>query len=57
MGVAVGPACVQQLAGADVVCVGLEGAKVESHIELALHVGESRPIVERFAAIAMGVTT
>ena len=53
LGVSVAPACVQRIASPEVVCLPLRGAKVESDIELARVLGDSRPIVERFAQIAM----
>jgi DNA-binding transcriptional LysR family regulator len=52
-GVSIAPACVRRIASAEVVCVPLRGVKVMSHIELAWLVGESRPIVEGFAQIAL----
>ena len=53
LGVSVAPACVQRIASPEVVCLPLRGAKVESDIELARVLGDSRPIVEHFAQIAM----
>ena len=53
-GVTVAPACVRDIAPADVACLALRGAKPVSHLELAWRVGESRPIVEGFARIAGG---
>jgi DNA-binding transcriptional LysR family regulator len=53
-GVSIAPACVRRIASPEVVCVSLRGAEVVSNIELAWLVGESRPIVKRFAQIAEG---
>jgi DNA-binding transcriptional LysR family regulator len=53
LGVSVAPACVGRIASPEVVCIPLRGAKVVSDIELARVVGDSRPIVERFAQIAI----
>jgi DNA-binding transcriptional LysR family regulator len=52
LGVTIAPACVQQIAGPNVVCLSLRGAKVNSDIELAYQSGEGRAIVKAFAAIA-----
>jgi DNA-binding transcriptional LysR family regulator len=52
LGVSIAPACVQQVAAPNVVCLGLRGAKVNSDIELAYQSGEDRAIVKAFAAIA-----
>jgi len=54
LGVSVAPACVRLLNSPDVVCLPLRGSKAVSNIELACHIGESRPTVERFARIATG---
>jgi len=56
LGVTIAPACVRRIASREVVCLPLRGSKLVSRIELARLVGESRPIVERFAAIATSVT-
>jgi len=53
LGVTIAPACVHQIASPDVVCLPIEGSKIFSTIELAMHKGESRPIVARFAQIAI----
>jgi DNA-binding transcriptional LysR family regulator len=52
LGVSIAPACVRQIAGESVACPDLEGAKVESDIELALRAGEDRAVVAAFAAVA-----
>ena len=52
LGVTIAPECVRRIASPDVVCLSLRGARTVSNIELAWRVGESRPIVERFAQIA-----
>lgn len=52
LGVSVAPACVARIASPAVVCLPLRGAKIVSTIELAWVVGDSRPIVQRFAQIA-----
>jgi DNA-binding transcriptional LysR family regulator len=52
LGVTIAPECVRRIASPDVVCLSLRGARTVSNIELAWRVGESRPIVERFARIA-----
>lgn len=51
LGVSVAPACVQQIASPDVVCLRLRGAKVFSDLQLAKVAGDTRPIVEQFAQI------
>lgn len=51
LGVSIAPACVARIASPEVVCLPLEGAKVVSQLEFACVLGESRPIVERFARI------
>jgi len=51
-GVSIAPACVRSIASPDVVCLPLRDTKTVSNIELAWLVGDSRPIVERFAQIA-----
>ena len=53
LGVSVAPACVRRIESPEVVCIPLRGAKVVSTIELARVAGDTRPIVEHFAAIAM----
>lgn len=52
LGVSIAPACVQGIVSPGVVCLPLRDSKVVSKIELACLVGESRPIVARFAQIA-----
>jgi len=56
LGVSVAPACVRRIATSDVVCLPLRGSKLVSQIELASVVGDSRPIVQRFAQIAQHFT-
>jgi DNA-binding transcriptional LysR family regulator len=51
-GVSIAPACVRRLVSEDVMCLPLKGTRTLSHIELAWHVGESRPLVARFNSIA-----
>ncbi|MGC2403584.1 MAG: LysR substrate-binding domain-containing protein [Acidobacteriaceae bacterium] len=51
-GVSIAPACVRQIASAEVVCLPLRGAKATSNIELAWLAGDARPMVERFRQIA-----
>ena len=51
-GVSIAPACVQRLVSTDVVCVALKGTRTLSHVELAWHEGESRPLVARFNSLA-----
>ena len=51
-GVSIAPACVQRLVSSDIVCVPLKGTRTLSHVELAWHHGESRPLVERFNRLA-----
>ncbi len=53
LGVSVAPACVRRIESPEVVCIPLRGAKVVSTIELARVAGDTRLIVEHFAAIAM----
>lgn len=57
LGVSIAPACVARIASPEVVCLPLRGAKIVSTIELACVVGDSRPIVKRFAQIATGART
>jgi DNA-binding transcriptional LysR family regulator len=57
MGVSIAPACVGRIAPPEVVCLPLRGSKIVSKIELAWVVGDSRPIVKRFAQIAAGART
>ena len=52
LGVSIAPACVQQIAGPEVVCRRLRGAKVTSDIELAYRADENRAIVRTFLTIA-----
>jgi DNA-binding transcriptional LysR family regulator len=52
LGVSVGPACTRQIAGADIACPGLRGARVASDIELAYRESEDRAVVAAFAAVA-----
>ena len=52
LGVSIGPACVRQIVGEDVVCVALRGAGVVSEVGLAWRAGEMRGIVGQFRAIA-----
>lgn len=52
LGVTIAPACVAKIAGPDVVCLPMVGAKVLSEIELAYRSGEDREIVPAFAAMA-----
>jgi DNA-binding transcriptional LysR family regulator len=52
LGVTIAPACVEQVAGTDVVCRGLRGAKVKSDIELAYRKDDERAIVKAFCVIA-----
>jgi DNA-binding transcriptional LysR family regulator len=59
-GVSIAPACVRHIAAPDVVCLPIQQPagepKIVSHIELACLVNETRPIVARFAEIAMHAT-
>jgi DNA-binding transcriptional LysR family regulator len=50
MGVMIAPACVRQIASADVVCCGLRENSVRSDIELAYRSDEDRAIVKTFSA-------
>jgi DNA-binding transcriptional LysR family regulator len=52
LGVSIAPACVRQIAGTDVSCPGLQGAKVVSDIELSFRRGEDRAVVNAFASVA-----
>lgn len=52
LGVSIAPACVRQIAGEDVSCPALRGARVMSDIELAFRAGEDRAVVSAFAAVA-----
>jgi DNA-binding transcriptional LysR family regulator len=51
LGVTIAPECVRRIASPEVVCLPLRETTVVSNMELAWLVGESRPIVERFAQI------
>ena len=55
LGISIAPACVRRIASPEVVCLPLAGSKVRSDIEVAYPAGESRPIVERFAQIAVAM--
>ena len=61
LGVSIAPACVQQIASPEIVCIPLKqpskGPKILSNIGLACFVGETRPIVQRFAQIAQASST
>jgi DNA-binding transcriptional LysR family regulator len=52
LGVSIAPACVQQIAAPDAVCIRLREANVRSNIEFACRTHEDRPIVTSFAQIA-----
>jgi DNA-binding transcriptional LysR family regulator len=52
LGVTIAPACVRRIVSPDVVCIPIRGAHVVSNIELAWRIGDTRPIVHRFAQIA-----
>jgi DNA-binding transcriptional LysR family regulator len=52
LGVSIAPACVQQIAAPDAVCLPIRGAKVLSTIDLAYRISEDRPLVKSFAQIA-----
>lgn len=52
LGVTIAPACVRQLAAANVVCLNLRGATVKSDIELAYRASEDRAVVEAIATVA-----
>lgn len=52
LGVSIAPACVQQIAGPDVWCPALRGARVRSDIELAYRSGEDRAVVRAFSEVA-----
>ncbi|QNI37132.1 LysR substrate-binding domain-containing protein [Edaphobacter albus] len=52
LGVTIAPECVKQIAGENVVCLNLRGAKVMSDIELAYRKHEDRAVVGAFAAVA-----
>jgi DNA-binding transcriptional LysR family regulator len=52
LGVSIGPACVQQIAGENVSCPALRGARVMSDIELAFRASEDRAVVSAFATVA-----
>ncbi|MBS1821602.1 MAG: LysR family transcriptional regulator [Acidobacteria bacterium] len=52
LGVSVGPACTRQIAGADIACPGLRGARATSNIELACRASEDRAVVRAFAKVA-----
>lgn len=52
LGVSIAPECVRQIAGVNVACPSLRGARVMSDIELAYRQGEDRAVVGAFAAVA-----
>lgn len=54
LGVTIAPACVRKIASPEVACLRLRDTTARSHLELARRMGDSRPIVERFAQIVMG---
>jgi len=57
LGISIAPACVRHIASPDVVCLPLRDVTTVSNIELAWLVGETRPIVERFAQIVKAAST
>jgi DNA-binding transcriptional LysR family regulator len=52
LGVSIAPACVRNIATADVSCVALREAAVVSELDFVHRVGEHRPIVHAFGQIA-----
>jgi hypothetical protein len=56
LGVTIAPACVRRIATPEMACLTIEGTSLRSQIELACFVGESRPIVTRFAQIARALS-
>ena len=52
LGVSIAPESVRSIAGDDVVCLPLVGARVRSVVELAFREDEQRPIVQRFVQVA-----
>jgi DNA-binding transcriptional LysR family regulator len=52
LGVSIAPACVQQIAAPDAVCLPIQDAKILSTIDLAYRANEDRPLVKSFAQIA-----
>ena len=57
LGVSISPACVRRIASPEVVCLPLRGETAVSHIELAWLEGDTRPLVNRFAAIAKQISS
>lgn len=57
LGVTIAPECVRRVAAPDVVCLPLRGFKVNSNMELARIVGDTRPIVEQFARVVESART
>ncbi len=55
LGISVAPECVRRIASPEVVCVNIRGSHVVSNLELARIVGDTRPIVERFAQVVESV--
>jgi DNA-binding transcriptional LysR family regulator len=51
-GVTIAPACIREIASAEVACLTLRDTKLVSNIELAWRKEETRPIVEAFLKIA-----
>jgi DNA-binding transcriptional LysR family regulator len=52
LGVSIAPACVQQIAASDVVCIRLRGTNIRSNVELASRAQDDRAIIKSFAHIA-----
>jgi DNA-binding transcriptional LysR family regulator len=57
LGVTIAPACVAQIADANVACLAIEGAAVASNIELASRRSDGRQIVREFTALVRRVLT
>jgi DNA-binding transcriptional LysR family regulator len=55
LGVTIAPACVEGLAGNDVVCRKLRPRSEPTHLELAYRVNEARPITRAFSELARKV--
>jgi DNA-binding transcriptional LysR family regulator len=55
LGVTIAPACVEGLAGDDVVCRKLRPRSEPTHLELAFRVNEARPIARAFSELARKV--
>ncbi|SMB91094.1 LysR substrate-binding domain-containing protein [Deinococcus hopiensis] len=53
LGVSIAPACVAQIAPPSLACLPLRGVSVTSDVELVQRLGEQRPLIDVFSALAV----